>query len=115
MKLHADRVLEEGNSAHVAGRVPRIGALVRILFELAEVWRQQLLAVALHSEVNAVGDKRRRIAKEVNVFVDLLHHFQRKLADQSAVGDQENRNLFVAAADVADDSERGPLVKLVLT
>ena len=91
VELHADGVLEEGDAAHVAGRVPGVGALVGVLLQLAEVGRQQLLVVALDGEVDAVGDEGGRVAEEVDVLVDLLDDFEGQFGDEGAVGDQEDR------------------------
>ncbi len=96
-------MLEIGYAAHVAGGVPGVGALVGVLLELAEVRRQELLVVALDGEVDAVGDEGGCVAEEVDVLVDLLDDFQGKLADEGAVGDEEDRDLLVAMADGAED------------
>ncbi len=114
VELHADGVLEVGDAAHVAGRVPGVGALVGVLLQLAEVGREQLLVVALDGEVDAVGDEGRGVAEEVDVLVDLLDDLERQLADEGAVGDEEDGNLFVAAAHGAQDLERGALVELIV-
>ena len=114
VELHADGVLQEGDAAHVAGRVPGVGALVVILLQFAEVGRKKLLVVALDGEVDAVGDEGRGVAEEMDVLVDLLDDFEREFADEGAVGDEEDRDLFVAAADGAKDGERGAFGKLIL-
>ena len=102
-------MLEIGDAAHVAGRVPGVGALIGVFLQFAEVGRQELLVVALDGEVDAVGDEGRSVAEEVDVFVDLLDDFEGEFADEGAVGDEEDRNLFVAMADGAEDGERGAL------
>ncbi len=56
----------------------------------------------------------RRVAKQVDVLVHLLDHFQRKLAHQRAIGDQKDRHLLVAMTHLANDLERGHLGKLML-
>ena len=104
-------MLEEGDAAHVAGRVPGVGGLIVIFQQLAEVRRQQLLVVALDRGVEARGDEGGRVAEEVDVLVHLLDHFQRKLGDQGPVGDEEDRDFLVAVTDPADDVERGALFK----
>ena len=113
VELHADGMLEKGHAAHVAGRVPGVSALVGVLLQLAEVRRQKLLVVALDGEVDAVGDEGGRVAEEVDVLVDLLDDFERQFADQRAVGDEEDWNFFIAAADGAQNLQRGALVELV--
>ena len=113
MKLHPHRVLQEGHAAHVSRGVPGVSALVGIFLELAKIGRQQLLVVAGDGEVHPVGDKGGGIAEKVDVFVDLLHHFQRQLADQRAVRDQEDGNFLVSAAHGANDLQRCAFVELV--
>ncbi len=54
-----------------------------------------------------------RVAEEVDVLVHLLDDFERKLADEGAVGDEEDGDLFVAAAHGAKDLQRGALIELV--
>ena len=114
VELHADGVLEEGDAAHVAGCVPGVGALVVILFELAEVGREKLLVVTLDGEVDTVRDEGGGVAEEMDVLVDLLDHFEGKLADEGAVGDEEDGDFFVAAADGAEDGQRRSFGELVL-
>ncbi len=114
VELHADGMFQEGDAAHVAGRVPGVGALVVVFFEFAEVRRQELLVIALDGEVDAVGDEGGGVAEEVDVLVDLLDDFEREFADESAVGDEEDGNFFVAAADGAEDGERRSFCKLIL-
>ena len=111
VELHADGMLEEGDAAHVAGRVPGVGALVVVFLELAEVGREELLVVALDGEVDAVGDEGGGVAEEVDVLVDLLDDFEGEFADEGAVGDEEDRDFFVAAADGAEDGQRGAFVR----
>ncbi len=115
VELHAHRVLEEGDAAHVSRGVPRIGALVGILFQLAKVGRQQLLVVPFHGEIHSIGDERRRVAEQVDVFVHLPHHFERQLTDQSAVRDEKNRNLLIALAHRAQDLQCGAFIELVIS
>ena len=79
VELHADRVFEVGDAAHVARRIPGVGALVGVALQLLEVRRQQLLVVALDCEVHAVRDKGRRITEQVDVLVHLPDDFQRQL------------------------------------
>ena len=79
VELHADRVFEEGDAAHVAGRVPAVGALVGVLLEHGEVGREQGVVVALDGEVDAVGDEGGGVAEEVDVLVDLFDDFEREL------------------------------------
>ena len=114
MELHADGMLEKSDAAHVARRVPGVGALVVIFFEFAEVRREELFVVALDGEVDAIGDEGWGVAEEMNVFVDLLDDFERKFADQSAVGDEEDGDFFVAAADGTKDCQRSAFGELVL-
>ncbi len=114
VELHADGVLEVGDAAHVAGGVPGVGSLVGVLLELAEVGREELLVVALDGEVDAVGDEGGGVAEEVDVLVDLLDDLEGELADEGAVGDEEDGNLLVAMTDGAEDLECGALVELVL-
>ena len=114
VELHAYGMLEEGDAAHVARGVPGVGSLIVVLLEFAEVWREELLVVALDGEVDAVGDEGGRVAEEVDVLVDLLDHFERKFADESAVGDEEDGDLLVAAAYGAEDRQRSAFGELVL-
>src|ERR1700761_7885036 len=107
-------MFQKCDTAHMPWRVPRVGPLIGVLHQLAEIWRQQLLVIALDGEVDAVGNECRRVTEQVDVFVHLLHHFQRQLADKRAIGDQKNRQLLVAAADGTNDAQRGALVKLVV-
>ena len=57
--------------------------------------------ITLNRKVNPVRNECRRIAEEVNIFVNLLHYFERQLRDERPVGDQKDRHLFVAAAHSA--------------
>ena len=59
MELLTDGMLEERDAAHVAGRVPGVGALVVVLQEFAEVGRQKLLVVALDGGIETTGDEGR--------------------------------------------------------
>ena len=114
MELHADGVFQEGDAAHVAGSVPGVGALVVIFFELAEVGREKLLVVTLDGEVDAVGDEGWCVAEEVDVFVNLLDDFEGEFADEGAVGDEEDGDFLVAAADGAEDCQCRAFGELVL-
>ena len=114
VEFHADGVLEEGDASHVAGSVPGIGPLVGVFLELTEVGRQELLVVALDSEVDAVGDEGRGVAEEVNVLVDLLNDLEGELGDEGAVGDKEDRDPFVAAANGAEDLQRSAFIELIV-
>ncbi len=105
VELHADGMLEVGDAAHVAGGVPGVGALVGVLLELAEVGREELLVVSLDGEVDSVGDEGGGVAEEVDVLVDLLDHFEGQFGDESAVGDEEDRDLLVAMTDGTEDFE----------
>ena len=71
-----------------------------------------MIVVALDGGIEARGNKRRGVAKEVDVFVDLLDDFQGKFGDQGAVGDEEDRDLLVAVTYTANDVERGAFFKL---
>ena len=113
MELHAHRMLEESHAAHVSRRVPGVRALIGIFLELAKIGRQQLLVVAVNGEVHPVGDEGRRVAEEVNVLVHLLDHFQRQLADQRPIRDQEDGDFLISAADGADDLQRRAFVELM--
>ena len=55
---------------------------------------------------------RRSVAEEVDIFVDLLDDFQRQFRNQSAIRDQEDRNLFVAVTYAANNIERRTFFKL---
>lgn len=114
VELHADRVLQVGDAAHMPWRVPRVCTLVGVLLEFAEVRRQQLLVIALDREVHAVGDERGCIAEEVDVLMHLLDDLQRQFADKRTVRNQKDRDLLIAAANGAEDLERGAFVELVL-
>ena len=107
VELLADGVLEEGDSTHVSGGIPRVGGLVVVFEELAEVGREKLLVVALDGGVEARGDEGGGVAEEVDVLVDLLDDFERELGDEGSVGDQEDGNFFIAMANAANDVERG--------
>src|SRR4051812_16686784 len=107
-------MLEISDAAHVSGRVPGVCSLIGILLQLTEVGRQQLLVIALDGEVNAVGDESGCIAEEVNIFVDLLDYLERKFADQGAVCNQEDWDLFVPMPDSTKDLKRSAFVELAL-
>ena len=98
----------------MARGIPGVGALIVIFFQLAEVGWEELLVVALDGEVDAVGDEGRGVAEEVDVLVDLLDDFEGELADESAVGDEEDGDFFVAAADGAQDGQGRAFGELVL-
>ena len=70
--------------------------------------------VSLDSEVDPVGDERGGIAEEMDVLVDLLDHLERQLRDESAVGNEEDRDLLVAMANGAENLERSTFIKLAL-
>ncbi len=112
VKLLPDRMLEEGDTAHVAGRVPRVGGLIVVFEKLAKVRRQQLIVITLDGGIEARGDKRGSVAEQMDVFMDLLHDFQRQFGDQCTVGDKENGNLLVAVPNAANNVECGALFKL---
>ena len=114
VELLAYGVFEVGDAAHVAGGVPAIGSLVGVFFEGAEVGGEELLVVALDGEVDAVGDEGGGVAEEVDVLVDLLDDFEGEFGDEGAVGDEEDGNLLVAAADGAEDLQGGAFVELVV-
>src|SRR5271170_2295037 len=107
-------MFQESDPAHVARRIPGVCALVVIFLQLAEVWRQQPLVIALDSEVDAIRDERWGVAEQVDVFVDLFDHLERQLVDESAVGDQENRDLLIAAAYGSNDLQRGAFIELMV-
>src|ERR1700722_12219225 len=70
--------------------------------------------VTLDGEVDAVGDEGRGVAEEVDIFVDLLDDFEGEFADEGAVGDEEDGDFFVAAADGAEDGERRSFGEMIL-
>ncbi len=51
----------------------------------------------------------------MNVFVHLLHDFQRQLAHQRPVGDQKDRNLLIAPAYSAQNFKGCAFIKLVVS
>ncbi len=70
--------------------------------------------VALDGEVDAVGDEGGSVAEEMDVLVDLLDDFEGEFADEGAVGDEEDGDFFVAAADGAEDGQGRSFGELVL-
>ena len=70
--------------------------------------------VPFDGEVDAVGDEGRGVAEEVDILVDLLDDFEGEFADEGAVGDEEDGDFFVAAADGAEDGERRSFGELIL-
>jgi hypothetical protein len=70
--------------------------------------------VPLDGKVDAVGDEGRGVAEEVDIFVNLLDDFEGELADEGAVGDEEDGDFFVAAADGAENGERRSFGELIL-
>ena len=70
--------------------------------------------VTLDGEVDAVGDEGWGVAEEVDIFVNLLDDFEGELADKGAVGDEEDGDLFVAAADGPEDGQRRSFGELIL-
>ena len=87
--------------------------MIVIFFQLAEIRWQELFVVALDGEVDPVGDEGGGVSKEVDVLVYLLDDFEREFADESAVGDEENGDLFVAAADGPEDGQRRSFSELI--
>ena len=112
VELLAYGVFQVGDAAHVAGRVPGVGSLIGVFFEGAEVRGEELLVVALDGEIDAVGDEGGGVAEEVDVLVNLLDDFEGELGDEGSVGDEEDGDFFVAAADGAEDLQGGALVEL---
>src|ERR1700739_4616022 len=58
------------------------------------------------------GEEGGGVAEEVDVLVDLLDDLEGEFGDKGAVGDEEDRDFFVAMADAADDVECGALFEL---
>jgi len=68
--------------------------------------------VAFNGGVETAGDEGGGVAEEVNVLVDLLDDFKGEFGDEGSVGDEEDRDFFVAMADAANDVEGGALFEL---
>jgi hypothetical protein len=73
-----------------------------------------LLVVALDGEVDAVGDEGGSVSEEVDVLVDLLDDFKGEFADEGAVGDEEDGDFLVAAANGTENGKGCAFGELVL-
>ncbi len=87
----ARRVLHEGRSAGVSGRVPRVLVLVSKIGKRLEHRWQQGGAIAVDRGHDTAADEVGRILEEPDVVVHLGQHLGRHVSNRAAGGQQENR------------------------
>ena len=100
------RALQEGDAARVAGAVPGIGAVGRVVGQRAEEWRRQAVEVGLGLAHHVAGDELRRILEHVDETVQLAQHFVGNVARGARFAMQEDRDVGVAMPDLVTKSRR---------
>ena len=99
----ADRRLQEGDAARVAGAVPGIGTVGGVVGQRAEEGRRQRVEVGLGLAHDVAGDELRRVLEHVDEAVQLAQDVVRDVARGARLAVQEDRDLGVAAADFLDE------------
>src|SRR5271157_4256518 len=112
VERHSYGMLEIRNASHVSGRIPGIRALIGVLLQFTEVWRQKLILITHDGEIDSVGDKSRSVAEQVNVLMHLFHYLNRQLTHQRAIGDEEDGDLAISPSHRTNNLQRGALIEL---
>ncbi len=99
----ADRALEEGDAARVAGAVPGVGAVGRVVHQGAEEGRRQRVEVGLGFAHDVAGDELRRVLEHVDEAVQLAQDVVRNMAAGARLAVQEDRDFGVLVADLLDE------------
>ena len=102
----AHRRLEEGGTAGVARRMPRVLVLLREPEQRRGQRRHDRGEVAADGGHDAPADECRRILESPDELVDHLHHFDRNARRFTSFGHEEDRDLVVARAQRLDERVR---------
>ena len=97
------RALEEGDTARVAGAVPGIGPVGRVVGQRAEEWRRQAVEVGLGLAHHVARDELRRILEHVNETMQLAQYFVGDMARGTRFAMQEDRDIGVAMPDLVHE------------
>jgi hypothetical protein len=108
----ADRTLQERDAARVAGTMPRVRAVVRIMDERPKERRRQRIEVRPRFAQDVARDELRRVLVHVDEAVQVAQDVVGDVARRPRLAEQEHRDLGVAKADLVD--ERAQLRERVL-
>ena len=97
----------------MAGRVPRVFVIQRVLHHGGGHGRQHGLDISADGRDHTPADERCGVLERPDEFVDLFHDVDGNGGCLPALGHQEDRNLVVAGAEELQESA-GPLVVVVL-
>ena len=103
MEHLADRAFEERDAARVAGTVPRVGAILRIVDERAEEGRRERVEVRLHLTDDVPGDELRRVLEHVDEAVELAQHVVRDMPRRARLAVEVDRDFRVLEPDLLDE------------
>jgi hypothetical protein len=99
----ADRRLQEGHAARVAGAVPRVGAVVGVVHQRAEERRRQAVQVGLGFADDVTGDEFRRVLEHVDEAVQFAQDIVGDMARGAGFAVQVDRDVGVLVADLFDE------------
>jgi hypothetical protein len=86
----ADRRLQEGDAARVAGAVPGIRAVGRIMGQRTEEGRRQRIEIGLGLALDVAGDELRRVLEHVDEAMQFAQHVVRDVARGARLAVQED-------------------------
>ena len=107
------RRLEERGAALVAGRVPGVFEVQRELHHRRGQRRHHDFEIAADRGRHAATDKSGGVLERPDELVHLAHDVDRDVGRFDALGQQEDRDLVVARADVLDERARAGVILVV--
>jgi hypothetical protein len=96
-------LFEEGHAAGVPGQCQEYGAVGRVVGQGAEERRRQRVQVAARLAHDVARDELRRVLVHVDEAVQFAQHVVGDVAAGPRLAVQEDRDLGVAVADLADE------------
>ena len=99
----AHGALQEGHAAGVAGAVPGIRAVLRVLHQLAEERRRQAVHVAARFADDMARHELGRVLEHVDEAVQLAQDVVRDVLGRARLAVQVDRDVGVAKAQLADE------------
>ncbi len=99
----ADRALEEGDAARVAGTVPRVGAVLRVVDERTEERWGERVEIGFHLANDVPRDEFRRVLEHVDEAMQLAQHVVRNVPRRARFPVEVDRDLGVLEADLGDE------------
>ncbi len=100
MEHLADRALEKRDAAGMAGTVPRIRAVLRVMHQRPEERRGEAVEIGLGLPDDVPCDELGRVLEHVNEAVQLAQHVVRDVPRGARLAVQEDRDIGVAKPDL---------------